>query len=59
MAPGTPNGAQVLGQHGHRIRGTFYDHPLAKPNHPMALGVDQLTPTHPDVLWHSAALNAG
>ena len=34
-------------------------HPSANPDRTMALGVDQLVPAHPDVLWHSAALNAG
>ena len=35
------------------------DHPAVRPGDIRALSVDQLTPSHPDVRWHSADLNAG
>ena len=35
------------------------DQPAVHLDSRMALGVDQLVPTHPDVKWHSAFLNAG
>ena len=35
------------------------DHPAISPGDTGALSVDQLTPSHPDVRWHSADLNAG
>ena len=34
-------------------------HPGISPGDNRALSVDQLTPSHPDVRWHSADLNAG
>ena len=37
----------------------LHDHPAARPNDTLALSVHQLTPGHPDVKWHPAALNAG
>ena len=37
----------------------FHDHPAIRPDDTLAVSVDQLTPDHPDVKWHSAALNAG
>ena len=37
----------------------FHYHPAIGPKDTLALSVDQLTPGHPDVKWHSAALNAG
>ena len=36
----------------------LHDHPAISPGDTRALSVDQLTPTHPDVGWHSADLNA-
>ena len=35
------------------------DHPAICPGDTRALSVDQLTPSHPDLRWHSADLNAG
>ena len=35
------------------------DHRAIRPDDTRALNVEQLTPSHPDVRWHSAALNAG
>ena len=37
----------------------LHDHPAIRPGDTEALSVDQLTPSHPDVRWHSAALNVG
>ena len=37
----------------------LHDHPAVRPGDTGALSVDQLTPSHPDVWWHSADLNAG
>ena len=37
----------------------LHDHPAISPGDTRALSVDQLTPSHPDVRWHSANLNAG
>ena len=37
----------------------LHDHPAVRPGDTRALSVDQLTPSHPDVPWHSADLNAG
>ena len=37
----------------------LHDHPAVRPGNTKALSVDQLTPSHPDVRWHSADLNAG
>ena len=37
----------------------LHDHPVISPSNTRALSVDQLTPSHPDVRWHSADLNAG
>ena len=37
----------------------LHDHPAIRPNDTRALRVDQLTPCHPDVQWHSADLNVG
>ena len=37
----------------------LHDHPAIGPGDTRALSVDQLTPSHPDVRWHSADLNAG
>ena len=37
----------------------FHHHPVVRPHSTLALGLDQLTPAHPDIWWHSAALNAG
>ena len=37
----------------------LHDHPAISPGDTGALSVDQLTPSHPDVRWHSAHLNAG
>ena len=37
----------------------LHDHPAISPGDTRALSVDQLTPSHPDVRWHSAVLNAG
>ena len=37
----------------------LHDHPAISPGDTKALSVDQLTPNHPDVRWHSADLNAG
>ena len=37
----------------------LHDHPAISPGDTGALSVDQLTPSHPDVRWHSADLNAG
>ena len=37
----------------------LHDHPAVHPGDTRALSVDQLTPSHPDVRWHSADLNAG
>ena len=37
----------------------LHDHPAISPGDTRALSVDQLTPNHPDVQWHSAGLNAG
>ena len=37
----------------------LHNHPAIRPDDTRALNVDQLTPSHPDVRWHSAALNAG
>ena len=37
----------------------FHHHPTIPPNDTLALSVDQLTSSHPDVNWHSAALNPG
>ena len=36
-----------------------HNHPALSPGDTRALSVDQLTPSHPDVRWHSADLNAG
>ena len=49
----------VLGRQiaGAEIR--LHDHPAVRPGDTRALSVDQLTPSHPDVRWHSADLNAG
>ena len=37
----------------------LHDHPAIRPGDTRALSIDQLTPSHPDVRWHSADLNAG
>ena len=37
----------------------LHNHPAISPGDTRALSVDQLTPSHPDVRWHSADLNAG
>ena len=37
----------------------LHDHPAISPRDTRALSVGQLTPSHPDVRWHSADLNAG
>ena len=37
----------------------LHDHPAVRPGDTGALSVDQLTPSHPNVRWHSADLNAG
>ena len=37
----------------------LHDHPAVRPGDTRALSMDQLTPSHPDVRWHSADLNAG
>ena len=37
----------------------LHDHPAISPGDTRALSVDQLTPSHHDVRWHSADLNAG
>ena len=37
----------------------LHDHPAISPGDTRALSVDQLTPSHPDVRWHSADLNVG
>ena len=37
----------------------LHDHPAISPSDTKSLSVDQLTPYHPDVRWHSADLNAG
>ena len=37
----------------------LHDHPANSPGDTRALSVDQLTPSHPDVWWHSTDLNAG
>ena len=37
----------------------LHDHPAIRPDDTRALNVDQLTPGHPVVRWHSADLNAG
>ena len=37
----------------------LHDHPAACPEDELALSVYQLAPGHPQVPWHSAALNAG
>ena len=37
----------------------LHDHPAVRPGDTRALTMDQLTPSHPDVRWHSANLNAG
>ena len=37
----------------------LHDHPVVRPGDTGALSVDQLTPSHPNVRWHSANLNAG
>ena len=37
----------------------LHDHSAVCPGDTRALSVDQLTPSHPDVRWHSADLNAG
>ena len=37
----------------------LHDHPAIRPGDTRALSVDQLTPSHPDVRWHSADLSAG
>ena len=36
----------------------LHDHQAVRPGDTRALSVDQLTPSHPDVRWHSADLNA-
>ena len=36
----------------------LHDHPAVRPGDTGALSVDQLTPSHPDVRWHFANLNA-
>ena len=37
----------------------LHDHPAISPGDTRALSVDQRTPSHPDIRWHSAHLNAG
>ena len=37
----------------------LHDHLADRPGDTRALSMDQLTPSHPDVWWHSADLNAG
>ena len=37
----------------------LHDHPPISPGDTRALSVDQLTPSQPDVRWHSADLNTG
>ena len=37
----------------------LHDPPAISPGDTRALSVDQLTPSHPDVRWHSADVNAG
>ena len=37
----------------------LHDHPAISPGDTRSLSLDQLTPSHPDVRWHSADLNAG
>ena len=36
----------------------LHDHPAVRPGDARALSMDQLTPSHPHVRWHSADLNA-
>ena len=36
----------------------FNDHPATRPKDTLALSVDQLALSHPDVGWHTAVLNA-
>ena len=36
----------------------LHNHPAIRPGNTKALSVDQLTPSHPDVWWHFADLNA-
>ena len=37
----------------------LHNHPAIRPDDSRALNVDQLTPVHPDLRWHSAHLKAG
>ena len=37
----------------------LHGHPAVRPGDTRALSMDQLTPSHPDVRWHSADLNVG
>ena len=59
MAPGARNGVPVLGDHERRTGVQLHNHPAIRPGDTIALSVDQLTPGHHDVRWHSADLNAG
>ena len=59
MAQGTCEGTPVLGKHDRRGGNPLHDHPAISPGDTRALSVDQLTPSQPDVRWHSADLNAG
>ena len=37
----------------------LHDHPAVRPDDTGALSMDQLTPSHPNIRWHSTDLNAG
>ena len=37
----------------------LHDHPAIRPDDIRALNVDQLTPGHPDVRWHSTSTRGG
>ena len=37
----------------------LHDNQAVRPGDTRALSMDQLTPSHPDIRWHSADLNAG
>ena len=59
VARGTCDGTLVLGKHDRRSGIRLHDHPAISPGDTRALSPDHLTPSHPNVWWHSADLNAG
>ena len=59
VAQGTSDGTPALESTIAGVEIGLHDHPAIRPGDTKALSMDQLTPGHPDVRWHSADLNVG